>query len=91
MKSRCLKAMVAGLLLTGAMMAVGCGSSQSRITAGSIRANMTPELKTTAMTHEQHKSRIARSVDHTLRQIWDDLDYIFLVDQPSRLTPYPIP
>jgi len=91
MKSRCLKAMVAGVLLTGAMMAVGCGSTQSRVTAGSLRANLTPELKTTAMTHEQHKTRQARALDHTLRQIWDDLDFIFLIDQPSHLTSYPIP
>lgn len=91
MKSRCLKAMAAGALLVGVTMAVGCSSGQGRVTASSLRANLTPELKTTAMTGEQHKSRVARSLDHTMRQIWDDLDYIFLVDQPSRLTPYPIP
>jgi hypothetical protein len=91
MKSRSLKALVAVVLVGGALTTVGCSSGPSRITASTIRGNMTPELQTTAMTSEQHKTRVARSVDHTLRQIWDDLDYIFLVDQPSRLTPYPIP
>lgn len=91
MKSRCLKAMLAVVLMGGAMTLAGCSSGPSRVTAASIRSNMTPELKTTAMTSEQHKTRVARSLDHTLRQVWDDLDYIFLVDQPSRLTSYPIP
>ena len=89
MKSRSIYALVGGFILTAALMAGGCSSN--RLEVDSIRANMTPELQTTAMTSSQHKTRIARSVDHNLRQIWDDLDYIFLIDQPSHLTPYPIP
>ena len=90
MKSRGLNTLLAGTLLAGSLMLVGC-SDGNYITASDIRANMTPELKTTAMNDEQHKTRIARSVDHTLRQIWDDLDYLLLLDQPSRLTTHPIP
>lgn len=91
MIKRTFQLMAAGLVLSLGMLATGCSSSQGRITASDIRSNMTPELKTTAMTSEQHKTRVVRSVDHNLRQVWDDLDYIFLVDKPSHLTPYPIP
>lgn len=83
-------ALVGGFVLTIALFTVGC-SSGGRLEVDDIRANMTPELQTTAMTSSQHKTRIARTVDHNLRQIWDDLDYIFLIDQPSHLTDYPIP
>lgn len=83
-------ALIGGFMLTVALLSVGC-SSGGRIDVDDIRANMTPELQTTAMTSSQHKTRIARAVDHNLRQIWDDLDYIFLIDQPSHLTEYPIP
>lgn len=89
MKSRSIYALAGGFVLTAALLAGGC--SGGRIEVDSVRANMTPELQTTAMTSSQHKTRIARSVDHNLRQIWDDLDYIFLIDQPSHLTSYPIP
>lgn len=89
MNSRSLYTLIGGLVLTVAFMAGGCSSD--RVTVDDIRWNMTPELKTTAMTSAQHKTRIARAVDHNLRQIWDDLDYIFLIDQPGHLTPYPIP
>lgn len=90
MISRSIYALAGGLVLSAALLTGGC-SSGGRIEASDIRANMTPELKTTAMTSEEHKTRIARSLDHNLRQIWDDLDYIFLIDQPSHLTPFPIP
>lgn len=89
MHSTCLKTLLGGVVLASALLVGGCHSDQ--VTVGDIRANMTPELQTTAMTKEEHKTRIARTVDHNLRQIWDDLDYIFLVDQPSHLTEYPIP
>lgn len=88
---RTFQLMATGLVLSLGMLATGCSSGEGRITVGDIRSNMTPELKTTAMTDDQHKTRIVRSVDHNLRQIWDDLDYLFLIDQPSHLTPYPIP
>lgn len=66
---------------------VGC----NRITASSVRGNMTPELETVSLTPEQRKNRTARSVDHTLRQIHDDWDNLLLLDEPIKMTPYPIP
>lgn len=76
-KSRCLMALLGGFMLAGVLTVGGC--------------NTTPELKTTAMTAPQHSSRIERAVDHNMRQIWDDLDYMLLLDRPSHLTAYPIP
>jgi len=72
-----------------AVSIVGC--SNNKIDGRSVRRDMSPELRTTAATHEQQKNTQARAIDTTMRQIWDDLDKIFLVDQPSRLSRYPIP
>ena len=56
-----------------------------------IRANYTPYLDSTAYNSEQDRNTQARVIDHNTRGIWDDLNRLLLLDQPSRLTPYTIP
>ncbi len=75
------------MLLVGG--AGGCASD--RITAKSVRKDMSPEMQSVALMREQRKNVHARTKDTTYRQIWDDLDHIFLLDRPSRLSEYPVP
>ena len=77
----------AGLMLAS----LACGCSSDRVTAAGVRSNMSPELESVAMTSEQRKNVHARAIDTTMRQIWDDLDTLLLIDRPIRLTRYPLP
>lgn len=80
-----LAALFAGTLtLTG-----GCGGD--KVTAGEVRRDMSPELYSVANSRQQELNMIARSVDHTSRQFWDDLAWLMLLDRPLHLTEYPIP
>jgi len=80
------------LLVMFASLLLGLGGcSSDRITAKSVRKNMSPELKSIASQSEERKNIHARTKDTNLRQIWDDLDHILLLDHPVRLSEYPIP
>lgn len=79
---------VAALVLFAGL---GLGGCSDRITAEGTRWNMSPELSTMAMTKEQRKNMQARSLDTTMRQINDDIDFLLLLDKPSKLTIYPVP
>lgn len=63
----------------------------NRVTASSVRRNMSPELQSVALSKEQRKNKHARVYDHTLRQIHDDWDYLWLIDRPRRMSKYPMP
>lgn len=81
-----------GAMVLGAsvVMLGGCSSSDD-ITANSVRADMSPEMESIAMTPEQRKNQFARVVDTDFRQIVDDWDRLWLVDKPSGMSRYPIP
>lgn len=68
----------------------GCQSEQ-RITADSVRADMSPELETLALTPQQRLNRTARTIDTNLRQFNDDWDALWLLDRPRAMSPMPIP
>jgi hypothetical protein len=51
---------------------------------------MSPELRSTAETPEQRANTRARSIDTTTRQFWDDYDWIWMLDEPSRSVGYPV-
>ncbi|MEX2215745.1 MAG: hypothetical protein WD768_16660 [Phycisphaeraceae bacterium] len=76
------------LVMAIGLMAGGCSS---QITPDSVRADMSPEMETIQYTHQQRCNNIARSIDTTTRQIHDDWDRIWLVDQPLHLSYIPIP
>lgn len=72
-------------------LSVGCESEPDTIDADYVRSNMTPELESVAMSHELRKMNHARTIDHNLRQVWDDLDSMLLLDQPLGFSRYYIP
>ncbi|BAM04109.1 hypothetical protein [Phycisphaera mikurensis] len=80
-----LLAAVAGSTLLLSLGGTGCTKAQR------IRANYTPYLDSTAYNSEQDRNRQARVIDHNTRGVWDDLNRVLLLDQPSRLSPYTIP
>jgi hypothetical protein len=86
--------MFLGAAMFAASLAVGC-SSQTNLsgeyTGASVRRDMSPELLTLSEQREQRRNRIAWAMDETWRQIYDDWDEFWLVDEPIHLTPYPIP
>lgn len=63
----------------------------NRVTAGQIRRNMTPELRSTTRPAELRKNDLARVADNNLRGAWDDMDRFLLLHRNSRLSPWPMP
>jgi hypothetical protein len=77
------------LLLVGAgLAATGC---QQPVTAENVRSDLTPELQSVAMSSEQRKNNINRTIDTNLREVWDDFDAVLFLDRPLRMSRYPIP
>lgn len=69
----------------------GCSSQPENVSPSWVRSNLTPELQSIAHSPEQRKNVHARVYDTNLRQVWDDLDMILLLDRPSQMSKYPIP
>lgn len=84
-RSLCVVAVLSSLALP--FMAGGCSSTSP----DAVRANMSPELESVAMSSEQRKNHHARVIDHTARQWHDDWDYLLLLDRPRRMSKYPLP
>ena len=92
MKIKLLPAVAFAGLMTLGLSLTGCGSStEEDISYWDAAVPWTPRLDSTARTHEQDYTRYARSIDHTTRQAWDDLAMLLLIDDPIKLTEYPIP
>ncbi len=68
----------------------GCSSNPENVSIGSIRGNLTPEVRGTTETQYDIDNNMAMVGNINLRQASDDLGRIFLMDQPSILSPYPI-
>ena len=79
-----------GMVVIAASMFVGCQSNR-QITRDGVRADMAPELETIASTQQQRKNMVARSLDTNFRQLNDDWDRFWLLDEPLHLSKYPIP
>lgn len=67
-----------------AFAAVGC----SRVDR--YRNNLTPEVDTLSMTHDEIENRSAIMRDQNFSQINSDLQRFWFFDRPSRLTPHPV-
>lgn len=80
-------ALVAGLALVAS---VGC-SSGSGASAGSIRGNITPELKTYAMRPADVRNMKAHTKNANWRLLRDDAYRAILYERPSRLAITPMP
>lgn len=79
---------VLGLVLL--TTAGGCKDNK-KVTASDVRSHMSPELQSITYTREQRRNRVARTVDTDLRQVWDDIDRVLMLDRPLHLSRYPIP
>jgi len=80
---------LSGLLLSGLTLG-GCKSSPDNVSLSAIRGNLTPELSGTTETPYDIDNNMAIVGNIQLRQASDDLGRIFLFDQPSILSPYPV-
>ena len=67
------------------------GGCSDDITGRSVRWDPTPEMETMGRTGDQHDTEVRRSLNETGRQIWDDWDNFWFLDEPIRLTQWPIP
>lgn len=72
----------------GLFVAGGCSTD---ITGQSVRANPSPEMESIAYTHEQRQNNLMRVNDTNWRQLVDDWDRLWLMDQPLHLNNIPIP
>lgn len=91
-----IKMMLAVLIVGASAMLVtagGCSSTpeSDRVTVDSLSRDMTPEMQGVGLSPEQRRNRHIRTINTSMRQVWDDLDEILLLDRPSRMSPYPIP
>lgn len=73
--------------LTMLLAVSGCNT----VRPGEVRRNMSPALATTDSTRAQQRNDMARVIDHNTRAAWDDFYRLMLLDEPTPLSPYPIP
>ncbi|MEM6551881.1 MAG: hypothetical protein AAF750_07115 [Planctomycetota bacterium] len=81
---------IAALATAATLLALSTGCS-SKVTSGDIRSNPSPELYSTAKTHEEHRNDVAQVVDWNVRSMRDDWNRLLLLERGSRLTLYPAP
>jgi hypothetical protein len=78
------------LIATGALLFTGCSTSED-LSPESVRNDMSPELESIARTSDLRENDNARAVDTTFRELNDDFDRFWFIDEPSKLSQYPIP
>ena len=61
------------------------------MTLDDVLHNMSPELATRTDTKDELRIRRAKIVDINTRTVWDDLNEMFFLDRPSRLSMTPSP
>ena len=76
------------LALLGACIA-GCGSKDP-VSYHSIQKHPTPELSSIADRPDDVSRHTAIARNQNLRMFWDDVTRMWMIDQPSQLSPYPI-
>jgi len=80
------------LVVALSLFAGGCASSEeSDITGWSVRMNPTPEMESIEYTPEQRQNNIVRTWNTNMRQIVNDWDHLWLIDQPLHMSNIPIP
>ncbi|MBX3355283.1 MAG: hypothetical protein KF724_06260 [Phycisphaeraceae bacterium] len=82
--SSCLAAL--SLALLGASLA-GC-YDPNNVSFDYIKGNLSPEMDGLSETSYDIQRSLAVNQDQTLRMFWRDLGVIWLMDQPSMLSPY---
>jgi len=64
---------------------------EQKITAWSVRRNMSPELATMNDSGEQQWNRIFRSADTNLRHAQEDVYRLLMIDEPDKMGKIPVP
>lgn len=64
---------------------------EERLTEDDVLSNMSPALMTRPDTPGEVDIEVARTIDTNGRSAWRDLMRVLLLDEPSRLSPYPTP
>ncbi len=84
--------LLVGLIAMVLLMLGGCAATNNpnNVSINHIRGNLTPELVGTTETRADIDNNMAIVGNIQLRQASDDLGRIFLFDQASTLSPYPI-
>ena len=81
------------IVLSSAALALaltGCKADPYATDFKSINSNLTPELAGLSERPVDQQSNWAQNANQDLRSAADDLGRVWLTDQPSRLSPYPI-
>lgn len=73
---------VAGLALGG------CGTDPENVSFSYITWHLSPEMDGLSERDVDIQRSLAVNTDQTLRMFWSDLGKLWLVDQPSMLSPY---
>ncbi|MHC4081905.1 MAG: hypothetical protein ACYS15_19005 [Planctomycetota bacterium] len=77
------------LAATVAVVIGGC-SQQEKVDFKSITRKPAPEMASTADRSADIDANYAYMRNTNYRSFWDDLQRTFYIDNPSRLSPYPI-
>ena len=78
-------------LATGAAtLLLGACNNPNDVSFGSVKSNLTPELRGVAERPSDIDRNMAVVGNQNLRMFWGDLGRLFLFDQPSMLSPYNI-
>ena len=73
-----------------ALLAAAAGCSQEKVTFKDIRHHPAPELSTTADSKVESQGNLAYMKNTDLRGFWDDVERAWYLDNPTRLSPFPI-
>ena len=87
MKPKVISIVTGSLLFVGLL--AGC-SSKEGVSFTAIRNHLSPELAGVADRPDDIKRDLAVMADMDSRMFWDDVQRTLYIDQPSRLSPYPI-
>jgi hypothetical protein len=74
------------VLFVAAVALGGCQTSKH-----SLRADISPELASTASSEDQDDNNYARVIDHNTRDAWEDAKRLLLLERSTMLSPYVIP
>lgn len=79
------------LVLAGLAAFAGCASSKtSEGRAAELRSNLTPELDAMAERKVDIQNQEALTLDENGRMLREDWQRFWLMERPSRLSPYPV-
>jgi len=78
------------LLATAALALTGCRADPKNTDFDSITSNLNPELRTISERDSDVDVNLALNEEQQMRAAWNDLGRFWLLDRPSKLSPFPI-